>query len=102
MLEDWNLIESTFATQYHKSRKDISEMSYDEFITLLTGTMPETPLGKIVSIRMETDREVIKKFNKEQKKIHSDWQKKMSENKSSDNQEKDLNNFIEGLKRTFG
>lgn len=35
--------------------------------------MPESPLGQIVAIRIETDAEVISNFTDAQKKIHNDW-----------------------------
>ena len=35
--------------------------------------MPETPLGRVVSIRAEKDPKIIKNFTKEQKKIRNDW-----------------------------
>lgn len=42
-------------------------MTWSEFATLLSGLMPDTPLGQIISIRAEKDKEVIKRFTKEQK-----------------------------------
>lgn len=48
-------------------------MSYSEFCTLLSGIMPDTPLGQIVSIRAEKDKEVIKHFTPEQKRIRAEW-----------------------------
>ena len=48
-------------------------MSWSEFCTLLSGIMPDTPLGQIVSIRAEKDPKVIKNFNKEQKRIRQEW-----------------------------
>lgn len=48
---------------------------------MLSGIMPETPLGQIVSIRAEKDPKVIKGFNKEQKKIRSDWIKRKAKQK---------------------
>ncbi len=50
-------------------------MSWHEFCTLLSGLLPDTPLGKIVSIRAEKDPKVLKNFTKEQKKIRNDWQR---------------------------
>lgn len=41
-------------------------MSWGEFSTLLAGIMPETPLGQIVSIRSEDDKETLKHFTPEQ------------------------------------
>lgn len=35
--------------------------------------MDDTPLGKIMSIRSETDRETIKRFSPYEKKIRNDW-----------------------------
>lgn len=51
-------------------------MSWGEFSALLSGLLPETPLGQIVSIRSETDPKIIKKFTSGQKKIYEDWQQK--------------------------
>lgn len=51
-------------------------MSWDEFTILLSGIAAETPLGHIVSIRAETDKEVIKNFSKDQRKIYNQWRNK--------------------------
>lgn len=48
-------------------------MTWSEFSTLLKGIMPETPLGQIVSIRSEEDKDMLKNFTKEQHKIRNDW-----------------------------
>lgn len=48
-------------------------MSWGEFCTLLSGIMPNTPLGQIVSIRSEDDKDILKNFTKEQRKIRSNW-----------------------------
>ena len=48
-------------------------MSWDEFITLLSGLNGETPLGHIVSIRAEKDPERLKQFTPEERKIRNDW-----------------------------
>ena len=54
-------------------------MKWDEFSSLLCGLMPDTPLGNVVSIRSETDREVISKYNSAQRKIYNEWQHKNME-----------------------
>nr|DAL18767.1 MAG TPA_asm: hypothetical protein [Caudoviricetes sp.] len=51
-------------------------MSWQEFCTLLSGLLPDTPLGKIVSIRAEKDPKILKEYTAEQKRIRSDWQKR--------------------------
>lgn len=35
--------------------------------------MDDTPLGRVVGIRSEKDKDIIKNFTPEQRKIRSDW-----------------------------
>lgn len=58
-------------------------MSWDEFCSLLSGLNSDTPLGNIVSIRSEKNKDILKHFTPEQKKIRSDWQKRKA-NKITD------------------
>lgn len=68
IFEDWSLIESSFAQQYGiRLRREI-DMTWDEFCTLLSGLKPDTPLGNIVSIRSETDKDILKHFTPQQKR----------------------------------
>ena len=53
-------------------------MTWDEFSTLLAGILPETPLGYIVGIRSENDREKLKNFSPEQRQIRSTWRSKQA------------------------
>lgn len=48
-------------------------MSWGEFCTLLAGIMPETPLGQVVSIRSENDKNMLKHFTPEQHRIRNEW-----------------------------
>src|SRR5690606_29018355 len=75
---DWHLIEASFAKQYGIRLRSEKDMPFEEFVSLLSGLMPDTPLGQIVSIRSEKDSKVIKNFTKEQKRIHSEWKLKMA------------------------
>lgn len=76
---DWRLIEASFAQQYGiRLRRE--SMSYDEFVSLLQGLKHDTPLGQIVSIRSETDNEVLKHFTPEQRKIRNDWLNRRASN----------------------
>lgn len=54
-------------------------MSWDEFKSLITGIDPETPLGRVVAIRSETDKNVIKHFSKDQKRIYNTWRNRKAE-----------------------
>lgn len=72
---DWDLIISSFLSQYglRIRTKEFESVSWDEFKSLLAGMAPETALGRMVAIRSETDKDVIKHFTKEQKRIYDDW-----------------------------
>lgn len=73
LYEDWDLIESSFATQYGIRLRAEDEMSWGEFIALLGGLMAKTPLGQIISIRSENDKEVLKNFTPSQREIRNKW-----------------------------
>lgn len=64
-------------TQYGIRLRE-TDMQWDEFCTLLSGIMPKTPLGQVVSIRSEEDKEVLKTFNDHQRKIRQDWRRKQA------------------------
>lgn len=79
--DDWELIESSFLSQYGiRLREDgESDLSWSEFLSLLGGLMPDTPLGRVIAIRSETDPKRIKEMSKEQRKLRSDWILKRNE-----------------------
>lgn len=82
LIDDFVLIEASFASEYHIRLKTTNDMSSDEFFHLLSGLTEESPLGKIVNIRSEQDPETIKKFNKFQRKIYDDWQDRLNKEKN--------------------
>lgn len=79
LFEDWELIESSFLKQYGIRIREVDDMSWTEFCSLLSGIMHDTPLGYIVSIRAEKDPKVIKDFTPDQKRIRSEWILRKSE-----------------------
>ena len=54
-------------------------MSYAEFCSLLSGIMPDTPLGSVVAIRSENDLEKVHKMTPEQLRIRNEWFMRRSE-----------------------
>lgn len=82
LLEDWDLIISSFLTQYglRIRTKEFETVSWDEFRSLLAGLSPETPLGRMVAIRSESDDNVIEHFTADQKKIWNAWRNRKAEN----------------------
>ena len=76
-------------------------MSWSEFCTLL---MPETPLGQIVSIRSEEDKDMLKHFTKEQHKIRNDWRNRVNPIRDMSNEEKEeeIKKVQEIFEKAFG
>lgn len=55
---------------------------------MLKGISSKTPLGNIVLIRAEEDRETLKNFTQEQHKIRNDWRNKHSSTDNMSDEEK--------------
>lgn len=93
------MIASSFSTQYgiRLYQKDFKEMSWMEFRALLEGLGPDTPLGRIVSIRSEQDKDVLKNFTPEQKRIRNEWRKR----KAGEISKEDLDEALESFKSLF-
>lgn len=79
-------------------------MSWDEFCTLLAGIMPETPLGQIVTIRSENDREKLKHFSEAQRNIRSAWRNRSAKKAewSQNEAAKAVDQFQRMMKNMFG
>lgn len=94
LIDDFGLIVSSFQTQYGiRLSKDLENMKWDEFRDLLIGISPETPLGRIVSIRAEKDKEILKHFTKEQRRIRSEWRNRGAKEIKKEEMDKVLDNF---------
>ena len=77
---DWNLIVGSIAKQYNLLITEMTsdeDLSWETFELLVSQLDEETNFGKIVGIRLETDYEVIKNFNRKQKKIWNEWQEQI-------------------------
>lgn len=79
MYEDWGLIEASFTAQYGIRLRGEDDMSWGEYSTLLSGIMPETPLGQVISIRSESDKDTLKNFNAAQHKLRNDWKNRQAQ-----------------------
>lgn len=73
-------------------------MKWDEFRALLVGIGPDTPLGRIVSIRSEDDEDILKYFTADQNRIRNEWRNKRVKNDISDT---DRAQMLEQLKKAF-
>jgi hypothetical protein len=72
-------------------------MSWREFSYLVNGLSGDTPLGRIVSIRAETDPEQIKEFTEDEKRIRNEYLRKRAFKKT----QKDVDDALEGIKQAF-
>ena len=62
--------------QYGVRLSQEPDMPWTEFCSLLSGLMHDTPLGQVVAIRAEEDKEVLKRFTPEQRRIRSEWRRR--------------------------
>lgn len=74
-------------------------MSWSEFSTLLSGLMPDTPLGQVISIRSENDKNILKHFTKAQHRIRNEWRSKRAKQLIFD--KKDAEKQIKQLQEIF-
>ena len=80
LFDDWDLIVPSFLSQYGMriQTKEFESVPWDEFRSLLAGIAPETALGRVVAIRSETDKNMIKHFTRDQKKIYDAWKNRQA------------------------
>ncbi len=97
--EDWELIESSLAKQYGMRIRHEREMSFQEFCTLVSGLMYDTPLGQIIAIRSESDPKVIKGFTAEQRRIRLEWLQKVAKSKipSADKEMQEVQRMLKNM-----
>ena len=70
---------------------------------LLSSLRSDTPLGDIVMIRAEKDKEVIKKFNSSQKNIYYSWKNREKKPEYTEEEilkrQKEMLNIFKGLSK---
>lgn len=72
-------------------------MKWDEFIALLSGINHNTALGRVISIRSETNKDVLKEFTPEMRRMRADWMNRNAKKKSA----KERDTFLDGMKQAF-
>lgn len=100
LIEDFDLIVSSFLSQYGYRiySDDFKRMRWDEFKALLSGLSPDTPLGRMVSIRAEDNPDILKNFTPEQRRIRSSWRKHQAGQKTEEDVEQALAQMLEAFK----
>ena len=83
--DDFELIESSLATQYGiRIKKEANTMSWSEVKSFIGGLLPDTPLGRIISIRCEKDQKMLKNFTPDMRNIRNAWRNKQAAKKLND------------------
>ena len=77
-------------------------MSWNEFCTLLAGIMPKTPLGQVVGIRCEEDKDMLKNFTPEQHKIRNEWRNKQVDTMTDEEKREKVKEVQELFAKAFG
>lgn len=98
------MVEASIASQYGIRLRQASDMPWSEFTNLVTGLLPETPLGAVIKIRSEDDPDMIKRFTKDQLEIRNKWRDRqaLQQLDNPDVLKKSMDNLSQMLKNMFG
>lgn len=78
------------------------ELPYSDWIMLVSGIMEDTPLGQIVSIRKESDKDRIKHFTRYEHKIRNEWRSFRAGQKKKADTEKSIAALEDMFRNMFG
>lgn len=70
---DRELIVQSIAKQYHILPSEQDNLHYSDWYRLVAGLMHDTPLGQIVRIRSEDNKDIIRNFGAYEKRIRTEW-----------------------------
>jgi len=70
---DIGLIEASFAAQYGIRLRQERNISVAEFMVLLAGLLPDTPLGIVMNVRGERDMKRVAGFSNAERRIYDEW-----------------------------
>ncbi|RRR15879.1 hypothetical protein CVV73_25905, partial [Enterobacter hormaechei] len=63
--------------------------------------MPKTPLGEVVSIRSEEDKDILKSFTPEQHRIRNEWRNRQVEDMTDEEKEYKIQELQEIFAKAF-
>ena len=96
--DDWDLIESSIAQQYGiRIRNEINTITWSEVKMLVSGLLSDTPLGRVIQIRSENDKEQLKHFTPDMHKIRNEWRSRMAKDRLKD--EEALNKTFDNMEK---
>lgn len=83
-------------------RKEVDTMSWAELSSDISGLMGDTPLGNIVQIRSEDNKERLKNFTQDQKNIRWKYRMKMVQNVNQEEFKKAITDLQKAFKEMAG
>ncbi|MGX8702075.1 hypothetical protein [Caproiciproducens sp.] len=61
------------AKQYGVLPSEQENLKYSDWSKMVSGLMDDTPLGRVVGVRSETNKDIIKNYTKEQRAVRDEW-----------------------------
>lgn len=97
------MIVSSFLEQYGiRLHEEYETISLEEFNQLLTGISPDTALGRIVTVRAEKNKDIIKNMSEYEKKIRKEWNLYKMKKKNKTQEKIQLDKAMDFLRMAFG
>ena len=103
--DDWDLIEASIAQQYGiRIRSEINTITWSEVKMLVGGLLSDTPLGNIIQIRSENNKDALKNFTPDMHKIRNEWRNRQAKDKLKDEEKlsQTFSNMEKMLEVLFG
>lgn len=101
--EDWGLIVSSFAQMYGiRLMSEDCDITVPEYYMLLQSLNSDTPLGQIVSIRAETNKDVMKHWGSAEKRIRIDWMNRKGREQVENDPDAAISELKNALIKAFG
>lgn len=101
LIYDKDLITQSIAKQYQVLPSEQEQLPYREWSLLVAGLMDDTPLGRVVQIRMEQDKERIKSFSKYELEVRREWDNFRMSKQTKEQQQNDLKQLEQMLAAMF-
>lgn len=76
-------------------------MPWSEFVSLLSGLGPSSSLARLVQIRLEDDKDILKNFTRGQMRIRNDYRQKRNQLQLQSKAPKETAQFLDEIKNIF-
>lgn len=77
------------------------ELPYPEWRLLVSGLMDDTPLGRVVAVRAETDHKAIARMGPWQHKLRADWKRFEAQQATAQSTPAEMRRQMDSLERAM-